>query len=258
MVTDTEADLQAISESDAPLGDRAMLVLPTYNERGNLEEIVGRILASDPRMDVVIVDDSSPDGTGDLADRLAAADSRIRVMHRAGKLGLGSAYTAGFNLARELGYHIVGSLDADHSHDPASLCPMIAEIDRGADIVIGSRYVPGGRTVNWTLPRKINSWSANFLVRLVLGVRVRDCTSGFRMYRHSIFNRVPEDQLLGKGFDALVEILFRAHRLGLRVVEVPIVFRDRSNGQSKFGPREIANSLKTLQRLGLERLRRES
>ena len=233
--------------------DRAMIVLPTFNEFANLTRLLDAILAANDRIDVVVVDDNSPDGTGTLADAYSHATSRVHVVHRRTKLGLGSAYHAGFRLAQRLGYGVIGSIDADMSHDPSRLGAMLARVDDGADIVIGSRYIAGGGTVGWPMSRILHSRLANRFIRGALRLATRDCTSGYRLYRTSVYDGVDKAGLFSQGFDALVEILCRATRAGATIVEFPIIFTDRHTGASKMGAREIASSFGTVVRLAAER-----
>jgi len=233
--------------------DRAMIVLPTYNEFSNLTPLLDAILAASDRIDVVVVDDNSPDGTGAVADAYSHATSRVHVVHRRTKLGLGSAYHSGFRYARRLGYGMIGSIDADMSHDPSRLGAMLACADEGADIVIGSRYVSGGQTQGWPLWRRVHSRLANAFIRTALRLPVHDCTSGYRLYRSSVYDGLDSAGLFSQGFDALVEILHRATRAGALIIEVPITFTDRHTGASKMGSREIAGSLATVLRLCVER-----
>jgi dolichol-phosphate mannosyltransferase len=235
--------------------DRAMIVLPTYDEIENLTPLLDAVIAASDRVDIVVVDDNSPDGTGVVADAYSHATSRVHVVHRPMKLGLGSAYHTGFRHARRLGYGMIGSIDADMSHDPARLVAMLACVDDGADIVIGSRYIAGGRTQGWPIWRKLHSRLANAFIRTALRLPVHDCTSGYRLYRSSVYDGLESAGLFSQGFDALVEIIHRATRTGAVIVEVPITFTDRHNGASKMGPREMAGSLGTILRLCTERPR---
>jgi len=216
--------------------ERACVVLPTYNERGNLERIVPAILAAAPEIDILIVDDNSPDGTGQLADEIRAREPRVQVLHRARKEGLGRAYVAGFQVALRAGYGRVLSMDADFSHDPARLPAMLAA-SRDADIVIGSRYVAGGGTVNWGLGRRLLSKGGSLYARTVLGIGIRDLTGGFKVFRREALEALDLGTLRTTGYAFQIELTYRAIRRGLRVVEVPIVFPDRSVGKSKMSGR---------------------
>jgi dolichol-phosphate mannosyltransferase len=219
---------------------RACVVLPTYNERENLPQIVPAILAASPAADVLVVDDNSPDGTGALADALAAHDRRVRVLHRPRKEGLGRAYLAGFAEALRSGYGRIVEMDADFSHDPARL-PVLLATD--ADLVLGSRYVAGGGTVNWGLGRRILSRGGSLYARTILGVPVRDLTGGFKCFRRQALERLDLGSVRSSGYAFQIELTFRAIRRGLKVVEVPITFADRRVGKSKMSRRIVAEAL---------------
>jgi dolichol-phosphate mannosyltransferase len=212
---------------------RAVICLPTYDERENLAPILTAIHAVEPRVDVLVVDDNSPDGTGELADELAARDPRIRVLHRPGKQGLGRAYLAAFQWALARGYELVLEMDADFSHDPAHL-PALLAAAKGADLILGSRYVPGGRTVSWGAGRKLVSRGGSLYARTILGVPVRDLTGGFKCFRREVLEAIDLPTVTSTGYAFQIELTFRALRRGFRVVEVPITFADRRIGQSKM------------------------
>jgi dolichol-phosphate mannosyltransferase len=209
------------------------VVLPTYNELENLPHIVPEIAAHGYRL--LIVDDNSPDGTGHLADSLAADLSQVSVLHRAEKTGLGPAYAAGFDRALAEGAQIVIEMDADFSHDPGDLPRLVAAVDDGAEVAIGSRYVPGGATPDWPAHRKFISKGGNLYARMMLGVPVRDATAGFRAYRAAALQRLPYRSARASGYGFQVELAWRAHQAGMKVTEVPISFRDRTRGTSKMG-----------------------
>lgn len=231
----------------------AIVILPTYNEAENLEDVVARILAAAPRAAVLVVDDASPDGTGALADRLAAADPRVLVLHREGERGLGKAIAAGMREALARGAPFAVTMDCDLSHDPAEIPRLLAA---GGDAAIGSRYVPGGRLPDWSLHRKLLSAAANLFVRVLFRLPARDCTSGYRAYRADTLARVPFDRLHSAGYSFEVEILFWVARLGGRGLrEIPITFLDRSRGSSKMGGREALVGALNLLRLRLSLLR---
>ena len=211
-----------------------VIVLPTFNEIENLERVVGRIRQSVPHIDVLIVDDASPDGTGELADRLAADDAGLTVMHRAGKNGLGAAYLAGFGHAIRSGYQIIVEMDADGSHDPLSLPAMVETVRLGADLVIGSRWVDGGEVRNWPWIRLAISRLGNRYSRWVLGSAIRDLTSGFRVFRADVLAEVISGQLSSQGYSFQVETAWRCERAGAEIVELPIVFTERTLGRSKM------------------------
>ena len=211
--------------------NRACVVLPTYNERENLPRIVPAILAASPVLDVLVVDDSSPDGTGTLADELSQNDPRVRVLHRTRKEGLGRAYLHGFRIALEAGYGRILEMDADFSHDPARL-PALLGTD--ADLVLGSRYVPGGSTVNWGLGRRILSRGGSLYARTILGLPIRDLTGGFKCFRRRVLEGLDLSSVRSSGYAFQIELTYRAIRRGFRVVEVPIIFADRVQGTSKM------------------------
>jgi dolichol-phosphate mannosyltransferase len=215
-------------------------VLPTYNEAENLERIGAAILASLPGATLLVVDDGSPDGTGDIADRMAAAEPRVRVRHRRAKEGLGRAYLDGFGVALASGAAIVIQMDADWSHDPAALPSLIAPITGGrADLVIGSRYTAGGGVTDWGLVRRVISRAGSIFARVMLRLSPHDLTGGFKAWRASTLAAVPEDGVRAGGYVFQIEMTYRASRTGARVVEVPILFRDRLAGTSKMSRRII-------------------
>jgi dolichol-phosphate mannosyltransferase len=212
----------------------ALVCLPTYDERENLGPVVTAILAATPEVDVLVVDDDSPDGTGRLADEISAREPRVQVLHRAGKEGLGKAYLAGFAWALARGYRLVLEMDADFSHDPRYLPGMLARAGADADLVLGSRWVPGGGTVNWGLGRKLVSRGGSLYARTILGVPVRDLTGGFKCFRREVLEAIDLPTVECSGYSFQIELTFRALRAGFRVVEVPIVFADRRVGRSKM------------------------
>jgi dolichol-phosphate mannosyltransferase len=211
-----------------------LVIVPTYNEIESLEALVGRLRQSVPLADVLIVDDSSPDGTGALADRLATADQHIRVLHRRAKNGIGQAYLAGFEIALDQGYDFVVEIDADGSHDPDELPAMLALATAGADLVIGSRWVPGGAVRNWPWLRQAISRSGNWYARTVLRSRIRDITAGFRVYRASALRELDLAAVSSQGYCFQVELAWNLERTGHRVVEHPITFVERATGRSKM------------------------
>ena len=221
---------------------RAVVCLVTYNERENIAWMIEHILAQDPRLNVLVIDDNSPDGTGDLVDSLAAGDPRIAIVHRPGKGGYGSAALCALRTAVERGFDPVFTMDADRSHNPQHLPRMLAAIET-CDLVIGSRYVPGGGTVNWPVSRLIQSRLANLYVRIVLGLGPSDASGGFRGYRADLLRRARLDRITSAGYIVLEEILFHCLRAGARVVEVPITFVDREIGVSKLSRWEIIRGL---------------
>jgi len=213
---------------------QTLIVVPTYNERDNVRGIVGRFLAALPGCEILFVDDNSPDGTGALLDEIAAAEPRVHVMHRAGKLGLGTAYVEGLTWGLARGYQYLFEMDADGSHDPKYLPTMLALAEDGADVVVGSRYVPGGGTENWGLGRQLISRGGGLYARTVLGVDVRDLTAGFICWRRSALEAIELPSVTSNGYSFQIEMKYRAIKKGLRVVETPIVFVDRRVGQSKM------------------------
>jgi len=211
----------------------ACVVLPTYDERENIEAILDAIMRADDRLDVLVVDDNSPDGTGRLADAFAAREPRVRVLHRERKEGLGRAYLAGFAIALSDSYRLVLEMDADFSHPPQRL-PALLEAARDADLVLGSRYVPGGATPDWKTGRKIISRGGSLYARTVLGLGVRDLTGGFKCFRREVLERIDLASVRSRGYAFQIELTYRAVRAGFRVEEVPIVFPDRRVGRSKM------------------------
>jgi len=221
---------------------RVLVVVPTYNEADNIRGIVDRIRRAVPAAEVLIVDDASPDGTGALADRMARADGHLHVLHRGAKQGLGAAYVAGFGWAVERGYAAVAEMDADGSHAPEEL-PRLLDAARDADVVIGSRWTTGGRVVNWPLRRRLLSRLGNLYTRLALGMPLSDATGGFRVYRVSALRRLALPSVASQGYAFQVELSWRAHRAGLRTVEVPITFVERERGTSKMSPVIVGEAL---------------
>jgi dolichol-phosphate mannosyltransferase len=238
-----------MGDRDAAAG-RVVIVMPTYNERQNLEIIAGRIREAVPDADLLVVDDNSPDGTGDLADKLAEADPRVQVLHRTEKAGLGRAYVAGFTKALAEGYDLIVEMDADGSHRPEDL-PRLLAAEAGADAVIGSRYVPGGTVVNWPASRQVLSKGANLYTRLMLGVRVKDATGGFRVYRAATLRRIGLDGIQSAGYCFQVDMTLRVLQAGLRITEVPITFVERERGASKMSRSVILESFTRIAQWGI-------
>ena len=226
------------------------MVMPTYNESENIEWIVGRLRAAQPGVDVMVVDDNSPDGTGDIADRLAAADQAISVVHRSEKAGLGAAYLNGFDVALAAGYDVIGEMDADGSHQPEQLHRLLDAL-HDADLVIGSRYVPGGSVVNWPFQRLLLSRGGNLYVRLLLGIKVKDATAGFRVFRRTTLERIDLPDVLSTGYVFQADLAFRTVSRGMKVVEVPIEFIERVRGDSKMSGPVASESLKLITRWGV-------
>lgn len=233
---------------------KAVTIVPTYNEKENIELLVGEILALPVLVDVLIVDDNSPDGTGALADQLASKHpGRVHVIHRPAKLGLGTAYIAGFKRALEIEATHIFSMDADFSHPPRYIPAMLEKCEE-VDVVIGSRYVEGGGTEQCTVARKILSRGANGFAHLMLGLRARDTTAGFRCYRREVLESIDLDDIRANGYSFLIEMLFRCRQAGWRVGEVPIVFVNRLRGASKISRDEIIKAMLTVLRLAPQRL----
>jgi dolichol-phosphate mannosyltransferase len=242
--------------SEGALGAGTWVVLPTYDEADNIRPISDAILAALPDATLLVVDDDSPDGTGRIADELAATDQRIRVRHRAAKRGLGKAYLDGFRIALEGGAAVVVQMDADFSHDPAVLPALVGPVlDGSADLVIGSRYTAGGGVVDWGLGRRLISRGGSLFARTVLGLGPHDLTGGFKAWRAETLAAVPFDGVHAGGYVFQIEMTFRASRAGARVREVPIVFRDRRIGQSKMSRRIVVEALVVVVQLRLEELR---
>ena len=236
-------------------GRRALICLPTYDERENLGPMVQAILAAVPQVEILVVDDNSPDGTGRLADEIAAREPRVHVLHRAGKEGLGKAYLAAFAWALARDHGLVLEMDCDFSHDPRYLPGMIEAAER-ADLVLGSRYVKGGGTVNWGLLRKLISRGGSLYARAILGLRVRDLTGGFKCFRREVLEAIDLPTVESTGYAFQIELTFRAVRRGFRVEEIPIVFEDRRVGHSKMSRRIVLEALKRVWSIRFSRFAR--
>ena len=230
------------------------MVIPTYDESENIEWIVKRLRAAQPGVDVMIVDDNSPDGTGEIADRLASEDDAISVVHRTDKAGLGAAYLHGFDVALRAGYDVIGEMDADGSHQPEQL-ERLLEALRTADLVIGSRYVPGGSVVNWPLRRLLLSRGGNLYVRLLLGLTVKDATAGYRLFRRTALEAIDLGSVRSTGYVFQTDLAYRTVTRGLRLAEVPIEFIERERGDSKKSGQVAKESLKLITRWGLSERR---
>lgn len=217
---------------------KTIIVVPTYNEKGNIKRIYEKIFMASHASHLLIVDDNSPDGTGEIADELALRDKRVRVLHRPGKQGLGSAYVHGMKYALEKGYKNVIAMDADLSHDPKNLPKMLEMIQR-YDLVIGSRYVKDGGMVNWNARRFLISQLANLFCRWILGLKQADCSGGYKCYRSALLRQIGLDRVFSRGYSFQVEILYRAIRAGAQVMEIPIIFVNRHEGESKLSAREL-------------------
>src|SRR3954447_11265542 len=244
------------ADPTATTGAGAWVVLPTYNEADNLPGIAAAILAALPAATLLVVDDGSPDGTGRLADELAAADGRLHVRHRPAKQGLGRAYLDGFGVALAGGADVVVQMDADWSHDPAALADLIGPVvDGEADLVIGSRYTAGGGVVDWGLGRRLISRGGSVFARIVLGLGPHDLTGGFKAWRAATLASIPFAGIHAGGYVFQIEMTFRASRLGARIAEVPITFRDRRVGLSKMSRRIVIEALVVVVQLRAEELR---
>jgi dolichol-phosphate mannosyltransferase len=238
-----------------PIG-RVVVVIPTYNEAENIAWIVGRLRAAQPDVDVIVVDDASPDGTGAIADELAAADPAVQVVHRTAKAGLGAAYLHGFEVALAGGYDVIGEMDADGSHQPEQLDRLLTAL-ADADLVIGSRWVPGGSVVNWPLRREMLSRGGNLYVRMLLGVRVNDATAGFRLFRRSALEKIDLASVQSTGYVFQTDLVARVLAAGMVVREVPIEFVERVRGDSKMSGAVAAESLRRITVWGLRERSRQ-
>lgn len=229
--------------------ERALVIIPTYNERENITRIIPAVLAQDERIEVLVVDDGSPDGTGELVDRMAAENPRVHALHRSGKLGLGTAYVAGFRWALERDYRYVFEMDADFSHNPDRL-PKFLEAIQNADVVLGSRYQNGQiNVVNWPISRLFLSYSANIYARHVTGLQVFDATGGFKCFRREVLEAIDLSDVRSNGYAFQIEMTFRAWKKGFRIMEIPIVFVDRTEGASKMSKRIVREAVWMVWRL---------
>ncbi|WP_282938591.1 polyprenol monophosphomannose synthase [Corynebacterium auriscanis] len=236
----------------AKLSDKTLVIIPTFNERENLPLIVDRLFKAEPeRVDVLVVDDASPDGTGDIADEMAAKDSRIHVLHRQGKGGLGGAYIAGFRWGLDNGYEVLCEMDADGSHAPELLHLLLDRIDAGAELVLGSRYVKGGKTVNWPASRQILSRAGNIYASVALGAGLSDITGGYRAYRREVLEAIDLDAVDSAGYVFQVDLAWRAIEAGFDVREVPITFTEREIGDSKMSGNIVGEALVQVTKWGL-------
>lgn len=222
--------------------DRVLVIIPTYNEADNIGPITERLLSAVPDVHVLVVDDGSPDGTGEIADKFAAADDRIQVLHRSTKAGLGAAYVAGFRLGLEAGYDVLVEMDADGSHAPEQLPRLLAALAH-ADLVLGSRWVPGGHVDNWPKSRELISRGGNLYTRIALGIDLKDATGGYRAYRRAVLQTIDLDSVASQGYCFQVDLAWRAIQAGFRVVEVPISFADRQVGESKMSSNIVREAL---------------
>jgi dolichol-phosphate mannosyltransferase len=211
-----------------------LVIIPTYQERENIERIVDRVLGANPEVHVLVVDDGSPDGTGKIADEVADGDRRVKVLHRSAKAGLGAAYTAGFDWGLDAGYDVLVEMDADGSHAPEQLPRLLAALDDGADLALGSRWVPGGAVVNWPRRRELLSRGGSLYSRMALGITLRDATGGYRAFRRPVLEAIDYAAVASQGYCFQVDLARRAIEAGYRVAEVPITFVERERGESKM------------------------
>jgi dolichol-phosphate mannosyltransferase len=222
--------------------ERILVIVPTYNERENIEPIAERLFAAVPAVDLLVVDDGSPDGTGKIADAMAEADARVHVLHREAKAGLGAAYVAGFDWGLDRGYDVLVEMDADGSHSPEELPRLLTALSR-ADLVLGSRYVPGGQVKNWPRSRELLSRGGNVYTRLALGVQLQDATGGYRAFRREVLDGIDYAAVASQGYCFQVDLAWRAIRAGYRVLEVPITFAERERGESKMSGSIVREAL---------------
>ncbi|OQY30450.1 MAG: dolichyl-phosphate beta-D-mannosyltransferase [Anaerolineaceae bacterium 4572_5.2] len=230
------------------------IIVPTYNESENIVDLTEMLLALPLDAQIIIVDDNSPDGTGQLADDLRAKHKRVHVIHRSGKLGLGTAYVAGFKKALRDGSELIVTMDADFSHHPKYI-PAMVDLASDYHVTIGSRYVPGGGVENWEWYRKFLSWGANEFARAALGLKAHDCTAGFRCYRKEVLQSIDLNAIFSNGYSFLLEMAYKCQRLGCTFGETPIIFANRARGQSKISQTEIFKAMYTVLRLTASRLR---
>ncbi|MFQ5905038.1 MAG: polyprenol monophosphomannose synthase [bacterium] len=232
---------------------KTLVVMPTYNEADNITEIVHDVLSQDSSIDVLIIDDNSPDGTGDVAEKIAAGDSRVHVFHRRAKLGLGSAYVVGFKYAVKEGYDYVFEMDSDFSHDPREIGNFLKDM-ADSDLVIGSRYVQGVSVINWPMSRLLLSYFANLYARIVVGAPIKDLTGGFKCFRRCVLEAIDLDRVRSDGYAFQIEINYKAFRKGFRVKEIPIIFVERKAGKSKMSKKIIWEAFWLVYKLRLSRL----
>ncbi|MCW2540474.1 MAG: Dolichyl-phosphate beta-D-mannosyltransferase [Frankiales bacterium] len=241
-MTDSLTPRSASGRPDASGAGSVLVIVPTYNERENVQIILDRLLTAVPSADALVVDDGSPDGTGEVADKIAASDDRVHVMHRSAKQGLGAAYVAGFRWGLDAGYDVLVEMDADGSHAPEQLPRLLAAL-RHADLVLGSRWVPGGEVVNWSKGREILSRGGNLYTKLAMGIDLGDVTGGYRAYRRSVLESIDLSRVASEGYCFQVDLAWRAIQGGFRVTEVPITFAEREIGESKMSSDIIREAL---------------
>jgi dolichol-phosphate mannosyltransferase len=231
------------------------IVIPTYNERENIEKLCSAILSQDDRIHILIVDDNSPDGTGEIADKIAGGSSRVKVLHRTGKLGLGSAYREGFRIALNDGADYIMEMDADFSHDP-SMLPIFIKTIAQCDLVIGSRYINGVSVVNWPIRRLILSYCASVYTRIITGLKLSDCTGGFKCFRREALEAIDIDSIRSDGYSFQIEMNYRCHEKGFRICEIPIIFVDRHAGTSKMSKQIVREAVFMVWKLKFGSIRR--
>ena len=229
---------------------KSLIIIPTYQEKENIERLAQTLFDLGQEIEILIVDDNSPDGTGDIADRLAAQDDRVHVLHRPGKLGLGSAYIQGFKFALDHGYDLIFEMDADFSHDP-SYIPHFLEKIKECDVVLGSRYVQGVNVINWPMSRLLLSYFANFYTRIITGLPIKDATGGFKCYRRSVLQAIDLDNVKSDGYSFQIEMTFKCWKKGFRISEMPIIFYERQRGHSKMSKKIVREAVVMVWRLRL-------
>jgi dolichol-phosphate mannosyltransferase len=234
-----------------------VMVVPTYNEAANIAWIIQRVRTAQPDVHVLVVDDDSPDGTGKIVEELALEDDHVHVLHRTEKAGLGAAYLHGFRVALDMGFDVVGEMDADGSHQPEQLQRLIDALEAGADLVIGSRWIPGGSIVNWSKGREVLSRAGNLYTRLLLGMPLRDATAGYRLFRRTTLEAIDLDEVQSTGYVFQTDMAYRTLRAGLTVVEVPIEFVERERGDSKMSRSVATESLRRITTWGLQERRQQ-
>jgi len=235
---------------------KTLVVMPTYDEADNITEIVSQVLSQDASVEVLIIDDNSPDGTGEIAETLAAQDSRVHVFHRKGKLGLGSAYVAGFKYALKEGYDYIFEMDSDFSHDPKEIGNFLKNMG-DADLVIGSRYIGGVSVINWPMSRLLLSYFANMYARIVVGAPIRDLTGGFKCFKSNVLDAIDLNRIHSDGYAFQIEINYKAYRKGFKVKEIPIIFVERKAGKSKMSKKIIGEAFFLVYRLRILSLLRK-
>jgi len=231
---------------------KTLIILPTYNEIQNIPKLIENIFHLENSVDILVIDDNSPDGTGKLVDKIAKNNNQVKIIHRAGKLGLGSAYIAGFKYAIKNNYDLIFEMDADFSHDPKYIKNFI-NASKKMDLVIGSRWIKGGKVIGWPWYRFLTSWGANFATRILLGLKIKDVTSGYRCYHCKILKNLNFKEIISTGYAFQEEMIYRTQKDGFSIGEIPITFVDRKIGKSKMGSKEIISSAKAILKLAFNR-----